>query len=108
MGDDTPTVMPASDAWSRLLRETATRGVPSPLPKTLFPDRHRLESGMPSIEIVRSTHTMTLPFLDRAFDVIFVVAGDNKASIVHESFNVRNRRFIYPVELVQPKSRHVL
>jgi 6-phosphogluconolactonase/glucosamine-6-phosphate isomerase/deaminase len=51
---------------------------------------------------------MTLPFLDRAFDVIFVVAGDNKASIVHESFNVRNRRFIYPVELVQPKSRHVL
>ncbi|MBZ5700147.1 MAG: 6-phosphogluconolactonase [Acidobacteriia bacterium] len=55
---------------------------------------------MPSIEIVRSTHTMTLPFLDHAFDVIFVVAGDNKASVVHELFNVRNCRFKYPVDLV--------
>lgn len=65
-------------------------------------------SGVPSTEIVRSTHTMTLPFLDRAFDVIFVVAGDNEASFVHELFNVRNRRFKHPVELVQPKSRNVL
>jgi 6-phosphogluconolactonase/glucosamine-6-phosphate isomerase/deaminase len=51
---------------------------------------------------------VTLPFLDRAFDVIFVVAGDNKASVVQELFNVRNRRFKYPVERVQPKSRSVL
>jgi hypothetical protein len=28
--------------------------------------------------------TMTLPLLDRAFDVIFMVAGDNKAGIVHK------------------------
>ena len=51
---------------------------------------------------------MTLLFLDRAFDVILVVAGDNKASVVHELFKMRNRCFKYPVELVQPKSGNVL
>jgi len=51
---------------------------------------------------------MTLPFLDRAFDVIFVVAGDNKATIGHELIKVHKRRFKYPVELVQPKSRIAL
>lgn len=50
---------------------------------------------------------MTLPFLDRVFDVIFVVAGDNKASLVNELFKARKGSFKYPVELVQPKSRIV-
>ena len=63
---------------------------------------------MPSIEIVRSTHAMTLPFLDRTFDAIFVVAGDNKASFGDDLFKVHKRRFKYPVELVEPKSRIVL
>lgn len=108
VGDETPTVMPAADAWSRLLKETAGRGVPRPLPRTLFPNRNRLAPRMPSIEIVRPTHAMTLPFLDRAFDVIFVVSGDNKASIGHELFKVNKRRFKYSVEQVQPKSRIVL
>ena len=40
--------------------------------------------------------TMTLPFLDRAFDVIFVMAGDNKLGVVHEIFKMRNRCFKYP------------
>ncbi len=39
---------------------------------------------------------MTLPFLDRAFDVIFVVAGDNKLGVVHEIVEMRNRCFKYP------------
>jgi 6-phosphogluconolactonase/glucosamine-6-phosphate isomerase/deaminase len=63
---------------------------------------------MPSIEIVRPTHAMTLPLLIRAFDVIFVVAGENKASIGHELFKVHKRRSKGPVEQVQPKSRIVL
>jgi len=63
---------------------------------------------MPSIEIVRPTHVMTLPFLDRAFDVIVVVAGDNKAGIEHELFKVHKDSFKYPVELVHSKSRIVL
>jgi hypothetical protein len=46
--------------------------------------------------------------LDRAFDDIFVGAGDTKASVVHELFKMRNRCFKYPVELVQPKSGNVL
>jgi len=96
--------MLAADAWSRLLKETAGRGVPGPLPRTQFPNRNRFEPGMPSIGIVRPTHAMTLPFLDRAFDVIFVVGGDIKASIGHELFKAHKRRFKYPVELVQPKS----
>jgi hypothetical protein len=100
--------MPAAGAWSRLVREKAGRGVPRPLPRTPVSDRDRLVSGMPNIKIVRSTHTMTLPVLDRAFDVIFVVAGDNKASIVHELFKAQKCRFKYPVELFQPKSRIVL
>jgi hypothetical protein len=108
VGDETRTVMPAADAWSRLPKETAGRGVPRLLPRTLFPNRNRLEPGMPSIEIVWPTHAMTLPFLDRAFDVIFVVAGDNKAGIVHELFTIHKRGFKYLVELVQPKSRIVL
>jgi hypothetical protein len=107
VGDATPRVTPAVEAWSRLLAETAGRVVPGPLPRTLFLDHHRLEPGMPRIKIVRPTHAMTLPFLDRVFDVIFVVAGDNKASIDHELFNVHKRRFKYPVGLVQPKSRNV-
>jgi 6-phosphogluconolactonase/glucosamine-6-phosphate isomerase/deaminase len=51
---------------------------------------------------------MTLPFLDRAFDVIVVVAGDNKAGIEHELFKVHKGSFKYPVELVHSKSRIVL
>ena len=62
---------------------------------------------MPGIEIVRSTHTRTLPFIDRACDVIFVIGGDNKAIVVHDLFSVRNRCFKYLVELVQPGSRDV-
>ena len=108
MGDETPTVMLAAKACFRLLKETAGWGVTRPLPRTLFPNRNRFEPGMPSIEIVRPTHAVTLPFLDRAFDVIFVVAGDNKASIGHELFKVHRGSFKYPVELVQPKSRIVL
>ena len=50
---------------------------------------------------------MTLLFLDRAFDVILVVAGDDKASVVYELFKMRNCCFKYPVELVQPKSGKV-
>jgi hypothetical protein len=108
VGDETLTVMLAEDAWFRLLKKTAGRGEPHPFPRTLFPNRNRFEPGMPSIEIVRATHAMTLPLLDRVFDVIFVVAGDNKASIVHELFKVRKGSFKYPVELVQPKSRIAL
>jgi hypothetical protein len=62
---------------------------------------------MPSIEIARPTHGMTLPFLDCGFDVIFVVAGDNMGGIGHELFKVHKGSFKYPVELVQPKSRIV-
>ncbi len=51
---------------------------------------------------------MTLPFLDGAFDVIFVVAGDNKAGAVHEILQMRNRCFKYSLELVQPESESVL
>jgi 6-phosphogluconolactonase/glucosamine-6-phosphate isomerase/deaminase len=51
---------------------------------------------------------MTLRFLDPAFDVIFVVADDHKAGVVHEPFEMRKRGFKYPVELVQSKSGNVL
>ena len=51
---------------------------------------------------------MTSLFFDRAFDGIFVVAGDNKASTVPGLFEMRNRCFKYPVELVQPMSGTVL
>ncbi len=50
---------------------------------------------------------MTLRFLDPAFDVIFVVAHDNKAGVV-ELFEMRKRGFKYPVELAQSKSGNVL
>jgi hypothetical protein len=117
--DDTPGIVPGANGTSMCSHACRWRvvspaprncgqGVPRPLPRTPFPDRDRLVSGMPRMQIVRSTHTMTLPILDRAFDVIFVVAGDNKASVVHELFNAHNRRFKYPVERVQPKSRNVL
>ena len=52
--------------------------------------------------------TMTLLFLDRTFDGILMVAGDNMASVVYELFKIRNRRFKYPVELVRPRSGTVL
>jgi len=51
--------------------------------------------------------TMTLPMLNRAFDVIFLVAGESKADVVYEIFKAHNRRFQYPAELVQPKSGNV-
>ncbi len=38
---------------------------------------------------------MTLPFLDRAFDVIFVMAGDNKAGVGHGSFS--NAGPLFPI-----------
>jgi len=50
---------------------------------------------------------MTLRFFDPAFDVIFVVAHDNKAGVA-ELLEMRKRGFKYPVELVQSKSGKVL
>jgi hypothetical protein len=47
---------------------------------------------------------MTLRFLDPAFDVIFVVAHDNKAGVA-ELFEMRKRRVS---ELVHSKSGKVL
>ena len=57
---------------------------------------------------LRGLERHSLPFLDRAFDVIFVLAGDHKASVVHELLRMCNCCFQYPVDPVQPGIGNVL
>lgn len=52
--------------------------------------------------------TMTLPMLNRARNVLFLVSGEGKAAIINEIFMKWDRRFQYPAELVQPADGRLL
>ena len=47
--------------------------------------------------------TLTLPALNHAREVMFLVSGGSKAEVVHHIFETPERHFKYPAELVQPK-----
>jgi 6-phosphogluconolactonase len=47
--------------------------------------------------------TLTLPVLNNAHHVMFLISGESKANIVHEILQAPQRSFQYPAELVQPE-----
>jgi 6-phosphogluconolactonase len=51
--------------------------------------------------------TLTLPVLNNAANVIFLVAGSDKAGIVNSILNGEERE-LYPAQLVQPVNGHLL
>ena len=68
-----------------LAHRVAWRTLSSPSAGAIPIDRASQQAVVGDSGTFRPSHlTMTLPYLDRAFDVIFMVAGDNKAGIVHK------------------------
>jgi 6-phosphogluconolactonase len=47
--------------------------------------------------------TLTLPVLNNAHHVMFLISGESKANVVHEILQAPQRSFEYPAELVQPE-----
>jgi hypothetical protein len=56
--------------------------------------------------MVSSTQTATQTFLGPGFGVIFVVAGKIKFGVAYKLFEVRNRCFKQPAEVVQFRAHH--
>jgi 6-phosphogluconolactonase len=52
--------------------------------------------------------TLTLPAINNAKEIVFLVSGESKAEIIYEIFNALNRPVKYPAELVQPASGRLL
>ena len=57
------------------------------------------EKGMPSVPRV----TLTLPVINNAEHVLFLVAGEDKRFVVDEIFDNRETSKKYPAALIQPK-----
>jgi hypothetical protein len=72
--------------------ELLVRGAPPSAVAFLIVPTHRRLLGTPELFVAVSLDHDLTP-LDRTFDVIFMVAGDNRAGIVHKFSMMRSPRF---------------
>jgi 6-phosphogluconolactonase len=75
---------------SKSLEETTRLAVPVYLEK---PNRNRV--------------TLTLPVLNNAARIVFLVSGPSKANIIHEILGKEGRKGRYPAGLIRPSHGHI-